>query len=59
MSIRLIAQELYRLHRVVAALEARLAAAPFEETERLTSQLRKARADYERLRRALEGHKQS
>jgi hypothetical protein len=58
MSIRLIAQELYRLHRVVAALEAQLTTAPLPEKERLVTELRRARSDYRRVQQALEGHKQ-
>lgn len=57
MSIRLIAQDLYRVIREAEALERQLAAAPPEEREGVEQALRKARAERERMCNMLEGHK--
>ncbi|UCF90386.1 MAG: hypothetical protein JSW39_19095 [Desulfobacterales bacterium] len=59
MSIRLIARDLYRLHRQVGQLENKIAHAPPERIEELKDQLRKVKAERERLRNALEGRKES
>ena len=57
MSIRLIAQDLYRLIREVAALEQRLASAPMENRATIEEKLRKTKAERDRLQRALDGKK--
>lgn len=57
MSIRLIARELYRLQQEVAALEKEMARAPTGQIEALSDQLRKKRAERDRMRRALDGSK--
>jgi hypothetical protein len=57
MSIRMIALDLYRLHRKVEKLEQQVRAAPFEKQAMFKDRLRKARAERDQLRRALEGHK--
>jgi hypothetical protein len=59
MSIRLIAKELYRLHREVEKLEAELASAPADQRETIEASLREARAERDRLRAILEGQKDS
>lgn len=59
MSIRFVAQDLYRLVREVDSLEKALRTAPPEKKPELQEQLRKTKAERERLRRALEGHKNS
>jgi hypothetical protein len=59
MSIRLIAKELYRLQQAVEKLENELAWAPAGQIDRLQDQLRKIRAERNRMRRALEGSKDS
>ena len=55
MSIRLIAQELYRLQREVDELEKRIAAALPEQVETLKDKLRKVRAEHTCMRRVLDG----
>jgi hypothetical protein len=55
MSIKLLARELYQLQKEVERLEARMAAAPLEERCRIEEALRSARAERERMRRALDG----
>ncbi|KPJ75893.1 MAG: hypothetical protein AMJ54_13555 [Deltaproteobacteria bacterium SG8_13] len=57
MSIRLIAKELYRLQQEVAKLEKELVGAPAERIEALHDELRKKRAERDRMRRALNGSK--
>ncbi len=59
MSIRLIAQDLYRLHQEVARWERELAAAPFDRREIIEERLRQARAERNRLRAILDGRKDS
>jgi hypothetical protein len=59
MSIRLIAKELYRLQQEVEKLENELSRAPVGQIDRLQDQLRKIRAERNRMRRALEGSKES
>lgn len=59
MSIRLLAQDLYRLQREVAELEKRLAAASEEEREAIAARLRELRADRDRLKSALEAKKEA
>ena len=57
MSIRMIAQELYRLEREVEGLEREIEAAPFEDREALRDRLRKIKAERDRMRRVLDGAK--
>ena len=58
MSIRMIAKEFYALQREVDRLEKDLQSASPEEKEGLEEQLRKARAERDRMRRMLEGNKE-
>ena len=58
MSIRLIAKELYRLQQEVERLEKELSRAPAETFEAISDQLRKTRAERDRMRRALDGSKE-
>ena len=55
MSIRLLAQDLYRFQSEVERLEKELAAAPIEKRSQIEAALRKAKAQKESLRRALDG----
>ncbi|MGD8368423.1 MAG: hypothetical protein PVG78_12345 [Desulfobacterales bacterium] len=57
MSIRLIAQELYRLQKEVERLEQELAAASADRKEQIADRLRIARAEYKRMRDVLDGQK--
>lgn len=57
MSIRLIAVALYDLIKEVEALEKRIAQAPPERKEALKASLRKIKAERNRMRNMLEGHK--
>ncbi len=58
MSIRLIARDLYRLHQEVERLEKELKEAPpAARRGELEDQLRKKRAERERMRKVLEGCK--
>jgi hypothetical protein len=57
MSVRLIAQELYRIIREVEKLEKELLAAPDQNHEILKDRLRKAKAERDLMRRSLEGSK--
>jgi hypothetical protein len=59
MSIRLIARDLYRLIREVSELEKQIDDAPLERQEALTDELRKAKFERDRLRRFLDGSKES
>ena len=59
MSIRLIAKELYRLHQEVEKLEKLRARTPLGQIDALDDRLRKIRAERDRIRRALEGSKES
>lgn len=59
MSIRMLAKELYLLVQQVEKLEKKLRTAPPEEREQLEDQLRKTKAERDRLRRMLEGSKGS
>ena len=58
MSIRLIARDLYRLIREVAELEKQIDDAPPERQEALTEELRKVKAERDRLRCVLDGSKE-
>jgi hypothetical protein len=57
MSVRLIAQELYRIIREVEKLEKELLAAPVQKHEILKDLLRKAQAERDQMRRFLDGSK--
>ena len=57
MSIRLIAKELYRLHQAVEQLEEQIRNAPPEKRPYMQEQLRKVRAERNRMRNSLEGSK--
>ena len=59
MSIRLLAKDLYRLMREVADLQRQVDDAPPDKTESLEDRLRKLKAEHDRLRRALDGNKES
>ncbi|MBI9084674.1 MAG: hypothetical protein JEZ11_13840 [Desulfobacterales bacterium] len=58
MSIRLIAQDLYRLIREVEALQQRIDAAPENQKAALEDTMRKKKAERDRMRRALDGRKE-
>lgn len=58
MSIRLIAKDLYRLIREVAELQQRIDEAPPEKKDAFQDELRKIKAERDRLRRALDGSKE-
>ena len=55
MSIKGIAQDLYRLQQMVEALEKERLSAPLEERADIERQLLKARAEHKQLRRILDG----
>lgn len=57
MSIRMIAQELYRLLQEVEKIEKQLKNAPPKKQEEIKDRLRKKKAEYHRMRAALEGKK--
>ena len=57
MSVRLIAQELYRIIREVEKLEKELLAAPAQNHEILKDRIRKAKTERDLMRRSLEGSK--
>jgi hypothetical protein len=55
MSIRLIAKDLYRLQKEVQGLTKQLDAASPQERDDLENQLRKGKAERDRMRRILDG----
>ena len=57
MSIRLIAQELYRLHRVVEKLKDQIQKTPLDQRPVLEEKLRKVSAERDRIRNVLDGQK--
>ncbi len=57
MSVRLIAQDLYRIIREVENLEKELLAAPAQNQEIFQDRLRKAKAERDLMWRSLEGSK--
>jgi len=57
MSIRLIAKELYRLINEVEKLEKQIQNTPYEKRGKSEDQLRKLKAERDRLRRMLDGNK--
>lgn len=56
--IRLIARDLYRLQKKLEALENALRSAPHAKREAIEEDLRKCRAERNRMRQILEGSKQ-
>ena len=58
MSVRLIAQDLYRLQREVEKLEKQLEFTPAGKRDDLEDQLRKVKAERDRMRHILEGAKE-
>jgi hypothetical protein len=57
-SIRLIAKVLYELQQEVERLERKIETAPYERRATLAEELRKARAEKDRMWRTLEGSKE-
>jgi hypothetical protein len=57
MSVRLVAQELYRIIQEVEKLEKELLAAPPQDHERLKDRIKKAKVERDQMRRSLEGSK--
>lgn len=55
MSIKLLAEDLYRYQKEVARLEEELAVSPPEKRARIEAELRLARKERDYLRRALDG----
>lgn len=55
MSIKLLAQDLYRYQKEVARLENELAVSSPEKRARIEAELRRARRERDYLRRALDG----
>ncbi|MDZ7581118.1 MAG: hypothetical protein U5R30_10950 [Deltaproteobacteria bacterium] len=58
MSIRLVARDLYRLIREVSELEKQIESAAPEIKAALKNELRKVKAESERVRRLLDGSKE-
>jgi hypothetical protein len=58
MSIRLIAKDLYLLKQEVERLEKQIKGTPFEKQEQLEAQLRKVRAERDRMQGILNGSKE-
>jgi len=58
MSVRMIARDLYRLQQEVDRLESQLKACTPAKREELEDDLRKARAERDRVKRMLEGAKE-
>ena len=58
MPIRMIAQELYRLIQEVERLENELKGLPFEKQAKIKDQLRKTKAERDRVHAILEGKKE-
>ena len=57
MSIRLIAMELYECIKEVERLEKMIAETPYHRQAKLRDDLRKAKADRDRMRKCLDGGK--
>ena len=57
MSIRLIAKDLYQLIRQVESLEKKIDRTPYEKQADMKDELRKLRAEKNRMQRVLEGCK--
>jgi len=58
LSIRMLAQDLYRMIKQVEDLQARLEQAPLNRRGALEEKLRKAKAERDYLKRALDGKKE-
>jgi hypothetical protein len=58
MSVRMIARDLYRLQQEVERLESRLKDCPPARRDELEDQLRKSRAERDRVKRMLDGAKE-
>jgi len=58
MSIRMIAQELYRLHQDVERLKKEMEDSPIEMREEIKERLRKLTAERDRMRGLIEGAKE-
>lgn len=58
MPIRMIAKELYEAIKAVEKIEKQIAKAPFEKQQALKDQLRRAKAERNRIRNILEGKKE-
>ena len=58
MSIRMIARDLYRLQKEVETLERQMESVPYERRSEMENQLRKLRAERDRMRNVLEGTKE-
>jgi protein-arginine kinase activator protein McsA len=58
MTIRMIAQELYRLIQEVESLENKLKNLPFEKQAEIKDKLRKTKAERDRVHAILEGKKE-
>lgn len=58
MSVRMIARDLYRLQQEVDRLESQLKACPAAKREEVEDELRKAKAERDRVKRMLEGTKE-
>jgi hypothetical protein len=58
MSLRMIARDLYRLQQEVDRLESRLKECPPAKREEFEDELRKAKAERDRVKRMLEGAKE-
>ena len=59
MSIQMIAKELYLLQQAVEKIEKQLENALVEKEANLKDQLRKIKAERDRMRNILEGHKET
>jgi len=59
MSIRLLAKDLYRMVQEVEKLEKQLTCAAWDRQAELLDQVRKAKAERDRLRKLLDGQKDS
>lgn len=57
MSIRMIAKDLYQLIQEVEKIKKQILNAPLEKQDELKDQLRKVRAERDRMRRMLDGEK--
>ena len=58
MSVRMIARDLYRLQQEVDRLESRRLSCPYETRDQVEDELRKAKAERDRVKRMLEGTKE-
>jgi hypothetical protein len=58
MSIQMIARDLYRLQQEVERLESQVKACPPAKREELEDELRKTKAEKDRVKRMLEGSKE-